>query len=181
MIEINDALLGIWFVSWSNAADWMAGAWRTTDGGIAGRCRFRYYQDAKAFGSADEKHWYEIDRARPDGSVMSEEEFIANVSEIARDIQKDTDGEKWELLRGKSTYEQFFEQMKSLPFVHMKMLSPADCRFSMIEKGNNVTVTAIHKETGGRATATGPAGQKAKVKSQAVENLAALLYGRATQ
>jgi hypothetical protein len=175
MIEINDDMLGIWFVSWKDT-DWMAGAWKTSTGPHASY-RFRYYKDEHAFNSKDDKSWYDLKPAK-DGPLHTDQEMIDACSTMATFIQNTREGsKKWELIRGASTFDQFVQQFKKLPFAHTRTLDAKDCRFSMKEKGVNVTVTAIHKKTGRRASATGSAACKEVVKSSAMTALTMLLFG----
>ena len=179
-IEINENMLGIWFVAWKDA-DWMCGAWKSFCGPEA-RYRFRYYKDEKAFNSRDEKSWYDVKPRREAGDhLFTDQEMIDVCSEMAALMAKaNSASEKWELIRGASTFEQFVTEFRKLPFAHTKILAPKEYRVSMKEKGTSITVTVIHKETGRRASATGPASQKAQVKTLALRNLGELLYGGAT-
>src|SRR5882762_9688868 len=96
-IDIDDNILGLWFVAWQGA-DWMAGLWKTPNG-PEGKYRFRYYKDDKAFGSKDEKRWYVL---KPIGAPQPDEEIVETLSRMAELICEANRGEKWELLRGTS-------------------------------------------------------------------------------
>jgi hypothetical protein len=170
-IEISENTLGVWFVSWGSA-DWMGGLWRTPKG-PAGAYRFRYYRDTEAFNSKDEKSWYDLN---PSDLAQDEGEWIAAMSKLSEVITHAQEGQRWELLRGSMSVDEFMEAFKKLPFAHVKTFSPDECRFVMKEHGVSVTVTAIHKATGKRASATGPANRKDAVRKEAMHNLGELLF-----
>jgi hypothetical protein len=171
-IEIGDNTLGIWFVSWGTA-DWMGAVWRTPQGGVEGAYRFRYYRDSEAFNSKDEKSWYDL---KPTGDQQDENDWIGAMSKMSEVIAHAQKGKKWELLRGSLSTHEFMEAFTKLPFAHVKTLSLEECRFVMKEHGVSITVTAIHKATGKRASATGPANQKNAVRTEALNNLGDLLF-----
>lgn len=109
-ININDNIVGMWFMSLTPMSDYLAGLSRD---GTAFRLlfRFRYYKDDKAWDSKDEKSWHE---------VRITERTEAQVIEVVRAINKRMFAlgaiEQWEVLRGTRTPEEFAHEWLRLPF-----------------------------------------------------------------
>lgn len=113
-INIDDNLLGIWFMEVSSSQDWMAGLSKTnTPGELIIQYRHRYYKDRKAHGSADEKSWYQGTLA--DTSI---EIGIEQVRLIVRYLSEHAVGDPYELLRGDKSIETFISEFQALPFTH---------------------------------------------------------------
>jgi hypothetical protein len=77
--------------------------------------RFRYSKKDQPdpFDERDEKHWYRVE-----GPV---EKLISSMSDLSQKIATAAGGERWELIRGGGTVEQFTAEFTRLPFAHMKV------------------------------------------------------------
>ena len=97
MIEFDDDLIAIWFVTLPPYDDFLAGV---TKPGVL-RYRFRYSKEDQPdpFDERDEKHWYKVE-----GPV---EKLIELTSQMTQMMADKAGGERWELIRGGGTLEQF--------------------------------------------------------------------------
>ena len=111
MIEIDDNLLAIWFVTMPPYNDFFAGV--SKPGVLLYRFRYSKKEQPDPFDERDEKHWYRVD-----GPL---EKLISTTSEMTQTMAKASGGERWELLRGSGTLEQFTAEFAQLPFAHMKI------------------------------------------------------------
>jgi major membrane immunogen (membrane-anchored lipoprotein) len=114
-IEITDRTQGIWYVTIPDG-DWM-GHIEAQDGGrVKVLYRFRYYKGPEIWDSKDVRNWYS---AEADDLTKAVE--VMRV--VTQKLKASGGGESWEVLRGSGSVNQFFEEFKRLPFVHVKKVS----------------------------------------------------------
>jgi hypothetical protein len=111
--------------------DWLGGLAKQEDGKWILRCRFRYYNDDKAFDSKDHKDWYTVG-GQVDGQKECDE-LVDFVNEfISRSKQKGfVNFHEHILLECKPDDPKIFFEMGSRGWVHMG--SKVNPRFLMIE------------------------------------------------
>ena len=110
-IMFTEKTQATWYVSLPGG-NWIASVDKT-EKGFEGTYRFRWYKDEKAWDSDDVKTWLKVDG----------EDLAAGINSfrfIANKLKKLGGGEFYEVLRGTGTNEQFFEEFKKLPFVHIR-------------------------------------------------------------
>jgi hypothetical protein len=111
-INIDDNIVGMWFIALTEASDFLGGLSRDGDN-FVWLFRFRYYKDDKTWNSKDEKSWHEV-RIR--------DRTEAQVIEMVRDINCRMFSlgaiEQWEMLRGTRTPEEFVREWARMPFNH---------------------------------------------------------------
>jgi hypothetical protein len=114
---MDDTILGVWFCALPDNQDYMATLNRKIGGGFKLTYRFRYYRDSRAFGSDDTKHWYNvtIDRYLPEEAIAIVSGITATLTEAAG-----PKAERWEILRGTLTLDEFMDKFMKLPFVHVR-------------------------------------------------------------
>lgn len=78
--------------------------------------RFRYYNSDNPFDSSDKKNWYGA-KAPKEGTSL--EKTIATMREMFRLLENESGNKGYELIRGTGSFDDFLEQFKTLPFVHM--------------------------------------------------------------
>jgi hypothetical protein len=120
MIELKEDIRAMWFVTLPPKADWLAAAQELEDGTILLTYRFRYYNSDEPFDSKDTKNWYEGKITEPLAEV------VEKTSRIAAELARAAHGEKYELIRGTATLDQFVDQFTSLPFSHCKKFTLGD-------------------------------------------------------
>jgi hypothetical protein len=111
-IEINEKLIGIWYVSFGTD-DWMGALYERDDGQIDLIFRCRYYRSPDAWDGKDKKSWFK------NTSPKSVEEAIGHLRTAVNKlcaIRKPC--MRHELLRGNDTPMQFLARFSALPFVH---------------------------------------------------------------
>lgn len=111
MIEINEDLLALWFVTMPPYNDFFAGV--SKPGVLLYRFRYSKQDQPDPFDERDEKHWYRVE-----GPV---EKLISSMSDLSQKIAESSGGERWELIRGSGTLDQFAAEFVQLPFTHAKI------------------------------------------------------------
>jgi hypothetical protein len=117
LIEINDQLLGIWFMPLSATSNWMAGMSRTDDGHIKLAWRMRYY-NPESVDPHDGK-----DRRSRYTSITNDPEDVAieKLRTIARVLTEHAKGPLYEILRGNRTTQEMFAELQRQPWAHAKV------------------------------------------------------------
>jgi len=110
---LSENVYGIYFIEMPDyRQDWL-GQIEKTDDGYKLTYRHRYYKDDKTFDSEDEKHWYVMDL--PDlATALEKLEFIKRMSE------QFMNGKSYDLLMGDKSMDEFMEEFREMPFVHME-------------------------------------------------------------
>ena len=111
-INITDRSLGIWFVE-MQWGDWMGHIESLPDGNYQLTYRFRREVDDRIFNSNDQKDWWS-------GVGPDLDAGINAVRDMADFLHKHHGLQKWELLRGAGSVQQFFEELRKLPFAHSR-------------------------------------------------------------
>lgn len=118
-VMLTENTVGVWFVTMPHypprGADWLATIAKVSSGNYKLTYRFRYYTDDKVFDSEDEKRWYAFEAKAEDRAAL-----IARTQEIAAMTEDVFGGDKWELMRGDGTLQQFIDEFMKLPFIHKK-------------------------------------------------------------
>jgi hypothetical protein len=121
MIEVKETTycLGLWWLE-ADGVDWLAAVTRESDGPLTLRYRFRYYQDDKAFDSADHKNWWTATFQNND-----EDRIIASVDGLAAELRKKGFGRPWrKIVRGGA--EDILNAFRQAPFAVFKELPASD-------------------------------------------------------
>jgi hypothetical protein len=110
VIEFDDDMLALWFVTLPPYDDFMAAVKRP---GVL-EYRFRYSDKDRPdpFDERDQKHWYRV--------TGPAEKLIETTNAFTEFMAKRGGGERWALIRGGATLEQFQAEFVQLPFLHMK-------------------------------------------------------------
>jgi hypothetical protein len=121
MIEMDEKLVGIWFLATiPNSQDWMAGVRELEpDQKYKLTYRFRYYKDDKAFDSEDKRNWYE-------GTVTGTRAYvIASLRSVAKKLAEMSTEPLYEVLN-EHGLDQFMRDFQDQPFVYMKIMGASE-------------------------------------------------------
>jgi len=120
----KDDLVAVWFVEFGgNHGNWLLTVLERPQGGFNAETRFRWYNDDKAFDSADQKIGRSL-QSRPNESRAS---MMRNCRAAAAALARKSSGEMWELVRGAGEDNKaFMKRFMALPFVHVKTVSKDD-------------------------------------------------------
>src|SRR5262245_30170761 len=127
-IMLDESIRAVWFAQLSDTSDFMAGLNTLPDGNLRLTWRFRYdhptIQDVWEL--ADEKSWghanitHEANEARVVSAVR---QMIEAMVEDAKQRHQLTGKRKHvlaQLVRGKKSVKEFFEEMQRQPWAHVK-------------------------------------------------------------
>ncbi len=112
----------VWYVSWPDA-DWMAMVYRDTpEAPWRATYRFRYYKDAEAWQSQDEKAIYEI-RAK-DGAAETVTKLAAGFDAVSAEIARQQQGQRW-IMVVRGSADRFTDLLVKQPWAHVKVTPKA--------------------------------------------------------
>lgn len=121
MIEFTERTIGVWYCELDGSQDYLCSVWRTEEGGLVCKYRFRYYVDDKSFDSDDKKNWYEMELKKSD--FAAEQHLIANMRMVVDLLGKSSGGETYELMMDDGGIDAFIERFKDMPFASTKEIS----------------------------------------------------------
>jgi hypothetical protein len=115
MIELDEKIVGMWFLYLSEKSDWMLAVREiTAEEKYEVVFRFRYYKDDKAFDSDDKKNWYK-------GTVSGTRAYvIASLRAAAQLIATTAIEPLYELLNERGI-DQFMRELQDAPFAHVRI------------------------------------------------------------
>lgn len=129
-IELDDKIVGIWFVG-MDKSDFLAAVREIIpEEKYELKYRFRYYEDDKAFDSADRKHWYQ-------GTVSATRNYaVLSIRKMVNMFTESVGGEMYELLNDKG-FDVFVREFKDLPFHYVRLATPEQRDKIMKEREKN--------------------------------------------
>lgn len=126
MIELSDKIVAIWFLQLDEEADFMGCLEREEEDYFTLSFRFRYYVvEGPDFSGWDEKNWYK-------GDYHGTKEKAIEAVEVAIKNLEKTTGNKADRIMA-STGEAYMEILKTMPWAHMKEMTPEE--FEAIKRG----------------------------------------------
>lgn len=122
MIEFNEKIIGIWYVSTiPDEQDWMGAVSEIApEEKYKLVYRFRYYKDDKIFESEDKRNWY---RCECSGSRAY---CIASLRNVAKGLADAAGGQQVYETINNGDYQDFLRRFQAQPFVFMRMESKPD-------------------------------------------------------
>jgi len=114
-IDLDENLLGVWFLDINESSNWFAGLSCTkTAGRLQLKYRVRYFSDGTArnarFDPNAEASWAVAEMSK------SPDQAIEDMRRIGRTLTQHARGELIEVLRGDRTFEQFQVALAAQPF-----------------------------------------------------------------
>src|SRR5262245_6975 len=113
-IIIDEKFVATWYIALDNNTDWMLGLRHVDGKKYRFDYRFRYYRDAKTFGSDDEKSWY-----AGTADFKDREEAIKSLRDMARHLGIMSGGEVHELVKApEEKLDAFMDRLTAQPWAH---------------------------------------------------------------
>lgn len=113
-IRLDEKTIGIWYIKLSPGSDYLASMRDDGDGKMRLDYRFRYYKDANAFDSEDEKSWYT-------GTTKStREEALESIRRIISVMETISGNRGAELLIENGDVQKFLVELRKQPWAHTK-------------------------------------------------------------
>lgn len=122
-IVIDDNLIGIWYTMTGEKDDYLLSLSRRPEGGLQMCGRTRTYVSDDPWEENDKKNWHTFITKESDEEKAADvcREMVVGVSRIAVATKRLREPAKiWELMKGKSTLEEFLKAFQKLPFAHVK-------------------------------------------------------------
>lgn len=116
MIEMDDKIVAIWFLSTTPEQDWMA-AVRVIEEDRKYELvyRFRYYKDDKVFDSDDKKNWYK-------GEITATRSYVIAALRLVGQTMASAHGNQlYELLNEDGDIGKFMREFEKMPFAFVRM------------------------------------------------------------
>jgi len=111
---MDDTIRAIWYISLEPKTDWLLGLQKKKDHWEI-NYRFRYYNSDDPFDKDDTKNWY----GGTFSKNMAETEVIEKLRMMFSVLQTKSGEKGYELIRGTGSFDDFLDEFKTLPFVHM--------------------------------------------------------------
>jgi len=112
---MDDTIRAIWYISLTETSDWLMGLSEMEDS-FCISYRFRYYNSDDPFDKDDKKNWY---KAKAKKSKTTLTETLQGCSLAFSELKTIAETTGYELIRGAGSLDDFMDEFKTLPFVHM--------------------------------------------------------------
>lgn len=118
----GDHVFGVWFVSLcgkdGTIGDWLMTAWRRGDA-LMGAFRFRWYEDARVWGSSDRKQWGSVE-----GKPGDEDAFVASCHGAYETVGRCTVGDAEKAyVEVNGSVEDMLEKLHAQPWCHIEKIT----------------------------------------------------------
>ena len=128
MINLDESIVAVWYMQLDEVSDWLGSLSHMREPNKEGKkhdfvltYRFRYYDGPGIFeASKDEKSW---DNGYFDGT---KEDVLEKVRRTIQLLSYIADAPKMYEIVNDDDFDKFMEGFAQMPFVHMKMIKPAD-------------------------------------------------------
>ena len=130
MIEFDESIIGIWFMTTDRDQDFMLGLNSEGDH-LRMRYRFRYYnpESQRSHDGKDKKNWFSAVVTAPRAEAIAKMEACLNQFALAAQRMFESSPKIWSLVRGESeTVGDFIDRFKAAPFANFKEMSQEEAK-----------------------------------------------------
>lgn len=130
MIEFDESIVGVWYMTTDRDQDFMLGLNSEGDH-LRMRYRFRYYspESSDPHDGKDKKNWFTAVVNSPRVEALAKMEEFMNQFAFAAQRMFGSSPQIWSYVRGEAeTLDEFLDRLKAAPFVNFKEVSQEEAK-----------------------------------------------------